>query len=135
MSELGFKLNNSLQWSQGTTNNTYVVPDKALTRKVDPKVFKISFGDGYEQRAVNGINNIKEEYTVTFKSRPKVEIDAIMKTLESKNGVLKFDYTYPNSQDNNSKTTIKVVCESFSQTYDYDDFYSCSATFRRVYEA
>ena len=37
--------------------------------------------------------------------------------------------------DTNGAETIKVVCKTWSQTWDYDNFYSLSATFERVYEA
>ena len=40
--------------------STKVVPDKTLTRSSNPRVRVQSFGDGYEQRIVDGINNINE---------------------------------------------------------------------------
>ena len=37
--------------------------------------------------------------------------------------------------DTNATRTIKVVCKNWDQTYNYDNYYSLSATFERVYEA
>ena len=34
-----------------------------------------------------------------------------------------------------SEETMKVVCESWSQTWKYDEYYDLKATFRRLYEA
>ena len=93
------------------------------------------FGDGYEQRVAEGINNINESYAVTLNNRPKAEIDDVIAFLDSLNGVTAFNFTIPDTNAGGNETTIKVVCDSFSQSYSYDDFYSASATFRRVYEA
>ena len=114
-----------------------VVPDKTMTKQSTPKVLRASFGDGYEQRIVNGINNIEEEYSVSFRNRLKEDIDDIVVFLDGKGGVTKFPFTIPDS--NNTTTTgehtIQVVCENYSTNYEHDNFYSLAATFRRVYEA
>ena len=39
-----------------------ILPDKNLSRNTTPKVLKIQFGDGYEQRVQEGINNIKQTF-------------------------------------------------------------------------
>ena len=57
------------------TGSTYATPDKQLTKASTPRVLTAKFGDGYEQRAVDGINNLAETYTLTFKTRPKADID------------------------------------------------------------
>jgi phage-related protein len=113
---------------------TEVRPDKSLTRSFKPKVHLATFGDGYEQRLADGINTIKEEYSISFETRPKDTIDDITQYFESLKGVTAFNFTIPDS-NNSGETTIKVVCSEFDVTYDYGNFYSCNATFRRVYEA
>jgi phage-related protein len=37
--------------------------------------------------------------------------------------------------DTNGAETIKVVCKEWSQVWAYDDFYTLTAKFERVYEA
>lgn len=111
------------------------IPDKALTRNNKPRIIKIQFGDGYEQRVQEGINNINQEFAVSFTNRPKAEIDDIMAFLDNKAGTTAFDFTYPDTNASGAERTVKVVCEDYTQSYSYDDFYSCTATFRRVYEA
>lgn len=108
-------------------------PDKNLNRTSAPRVLKATFGDGYEQRIADGINNIQEEYSIAFNNRTKEEIDDITAFLASKNGVTSFDFTIPDS-NNSGESTVKVVCEQYSQNYTYGDFYGCTAMFRRVYE-
>ena len=108
-------------------------PDKNLNRTSAPRVLKATFGDGYEQRIADGINNIQEEYSIAFNNRTKEEIDDITAFLASKNGVTSFDFTIPDS-NNSGESTVKVVCEQYNQNYTYGDFYGCTAMFRRVYE-
>lgn len=111
-----------------------VVPDKQLARSTAPKVKIATFGDGYEQRLQDGINSLGESYNVSFVTRTKDDIDDIVLFFDTKRGVVSFDFTIPDS-NNGGEKTIKVVCDNYSQKYDYADYYSCSATFRRVYES
>lgn len=106
--------------------------DKGFTRSNTPRVHTITFGDGFEQRIADGINNLPQIMGVTFNTRPKAEIDDLVAFFETLNGVSKFQMTV---DDTNGTETIKVVCKSWDQTWDYDNFYSLSATFERVYEA
>jgi phage-related protein len=121
----------------GFTDLTSTVrrPDKSMSRKSTPVRHTIKFGDGYEQRLANGINNLQEEYGVSFSTRTKAEIDDIIAFFENKGGVTSFTYTVPDTNESGNEVAIKVVCEEWNKTYDYGDYYSASATFRRVYEA
>ena len=109
-----------------------VAVDKGFTRTSNPKVHTMTFGDGYEQRLADGINNLGQTMNVSFSTRPKAEIDDIVAFFESLGGVSKFRMTI---DDTNGNETIKVICRQWNQTWAYDDFYSLSATFERVYEA
>ena len=89
---------------------------------------------GYEQLLQDGINSVVESYSLSFVTRTKAEIDDIVAFFDTKRGVVSFDFTIPYSNVGGEKT-IRVVCDNYSQTYDYDEYYSCTANFRRVYEA
>ena len=111
-----------------------VKPDKSMVRSSTPRVFTTDFGDGYEQRLANGINNLVETYTITFNNRTKEDIDDITAFFATKGGVTAFNYIIPDS-NNSGETTVKVICDNWSQAYNHGDYYSCAASFRRVYEA
>jgi len=111
-----------------------VTPDKSLTRSSKPSLLIASFGDGYEQRAIDGINHLKETYNASFKTRPKADIDDIVTYLEGTNGVSDFDFTIPNTNSAGNEKTVKVVFVDYSINYEYDEFYSLSVNLRRVYE-
>ena len=120
----------------GFTDLTSTVrkPDKGFTRQSESRIFRTEFGDGYEQRLANGINNLAESYGVSFSNRTKEEIDDINAFFANKGAGTAFNFTIPDS-NNSGETTVKVICDKWSQAYRYGDYYSCSATFRRVYEA
>ena len=120
----------------GFTDLTSTVrrPDKMMAAKSTPKVRVTDFGDGYQQRIAAGINNLEQNYSVSFANRTKEEIDDITAFFVSKGGVTNFTFTIPDS-NNSGETAIKVICESWSQAYLTGDYYACSATFKRVYEA
>jgi phage-related protein len=115
-------------------NGSTAVPDKGLSLSSKPRVLVAKFGDGYEQRISDGINSMEQSFSVAFKTRTKEEIDEIKLFLDTKNGVSSFDFTYPESNTLDEEITIKVVCDSFNTVFEYDEFYSLTATFRRVYE-
>ena len=112
-----------------------ILPDKNLSRNTTPKVLKIQFGDGSEQRVAEGLNSINEEYAISYSNRPKTEIAQILAFMDSRKGVTKFPYRIPDPLQGSGEKEIQVVCENYSATYVSDEFYSFSATFRRVYEA
>jgi len=120
----------------GFTDLTSTVrkPDKGMTRTGKPVVHLAKFGDGYEQRLVNGLNALTETFSISFNNRTKEEIDDIVAFFENKAGVTAFNYTIPDS-NNSGETTVKVVCDTWKKTFTFGDYYSATATFRRVYEA
>jgi phage-related protein len=122
----------AIGFSDGTTTFR---PDKGFTRKNTPTIFRTEFGDGYEQRLANGINNLKQEFSINFATRTKEDIDDIVDFFELKGGVTAFTYTYADSNESGGEKAVKVICDDWSQTWEYQDFYSLSCTFRRIYEA
>ena len=106
--------------------------DKGFSRMSSPKIHVASFGDGYEQRIADGINNLNQAMSLSFTTRPKAEIDDLVAFFESLGGVSKFRLTI---DDTNGAETIKVVCKQWNQTWAYDNFYSLTAQVERVYEA
>lgn len=111
----------------------YIVPDKSLSKTSNPKVHIAKFGDGYEQRLRKGINNREEQFEVSFENRTISEINKITEFLDPILGVTAFDFTIPSSSSNNL-ISIKVVATTYNRTYNYNNFNSLTATFRRVYE-
>ena len=118
------------------TGTTYAIPDKTMSRKSTPNVLVAQFGDGYQQRTANGINSIQEEYSVSFNTREKAFIDDVVVFLDGKLGATAFTFTLPdtNNTTRTGEKDVQVICQDYSTNYEYDDFYTLTATFKRVYE-
>tara|TARA_R110000796_G_scaffold165843_1_gene282709 strand:+ start:552 stop:950 length:399 start_codon:yes stop_codon:yes gene_type:complete len=125
------------------TGSTYATPDKSMMKNSTPRVLVASFGDGYEQRIADGINNLDETYTLTFATRLKADIDDIVAFLDLKKGVSSFPLILPDSNVLSNpagpagvgEREVKVVTTNYSLTYNYDNFYSLSISLKRVFEA
>lgn len=113
---------------------TQAIPDRSLQQSSKPRVLTAKFGDGYEQRLADGINSIEQEFTLSFNTRPDSEIDDIVAFFDDKKGVASFDYTYPDTNAGGGETTVKVVCDTYDITFVNDEFSTCTAKLRRVYE-
>lgn len=100
--------------------------DRGLSRSVKFRVLTATFGDGYEQRAKDGINTKDDTFNASFNNRSAAEI---------KNIAGFFDlYQTKSFSTVMGSEIIKVVCDSYSITYQYEEVQSLSASFRRVYE-
>ena len=122
-------------------SSAYARPDRGMGRNVTPRVNIAKFGDGYEQRVLSGINHNNESYSVAFNNRTKAFIDDLVKFLNGNlntpaqpKSVFAFNFTIPDTNESGNEKTIKVVCDTFDVSYSFGDFYSLTATFRRVYE-
>ena len=81
-----------------------ITPDRGLKATQKPRIFSANYGDGYQQRVAAGINNIPEEWNLTWKNRTSIETNKIIKFLEDLNGTSSFDW-YPPGYEIGSTTT------------------------------
>lgn len=106
-------------------------PGTSLTEQ--PRASRTSYGDGYEERAPDGLNPIRQTWSLQFRSTEKAVGDAIVAFFRARltpAGYEAFDWT-----PLWSTTAIRVVCETWqrSQT-DVHGETDISATFRQVFE-
>lgn len=92
------------------------------------KVLRYQFGDGYEQRLRNGLNNKLRTWSVSFKVGTE-EANTIFTFLKDREGVYPFIWTASPEQED-----VVVVCDNVSKTYNSVGWYTVSATFREVPE-
>ena len=128
--------NNTLGLSNGART---IVADRGLSRQTNFSLLTAKFGDGYEQRAVDGINSKQEVFGLTIKNRDYKEANLIAAFFDSKKG-LNFSIEITNTKDVESATptdvheTIKVACDSYTLTYITDTIATVTSQLRRVYE-
>ena len=119
---IGFKTNTGQEFT----------PDKSLAISTTPTMLQAKFGDGYEQRARKGINSLESSYSVTFSNRTLAEAKQLSEFFDEVLGVTSFDFSLPDSSLNTYKV-VKVVCDDYSRTMEYNNYHTVTATFRRVY--
>lgn len=121
--------------SQGTNSDFEAVADRGLSRKSKHNVLTAKFGDGYEQRVLDGINTKQDMFNISFKNREAEDINLIAGFLDDKAGT-NFDFVITDTFSSGSLTTstLKVVCDGYDINYGQSDNHSLSCQLRRVYE-
>ena len=74
------------------------------------------FGDGYEQRVLDGINSKEDTFSISFKNRDAEDINLIAGFFDLKAGK-NFDFVITDTFSNGgnlANSTIKVVCDSYN---------------------
>ena len=121
--------------TQGTNSAFEAVADRGLSRKSKHNVLTAKFGDGYEQRVLDGINTKQDQFNIAFKNRDSAEINLIAAFLDDSAGK-SFDFVITDkfSSGNLTTSTLKVVCDGYDINYGQADNHSLSCQLRRVYE-
>ena len=103
-------------------------PDYSASIDMEPKVLKFQFGDGYEARRPDGLNNKLESWSCTFK-RETEEAKTIYTFLKAREGVEAFEWTTPDGD------TKVFVCDKVSRVVDEVGWQTVTATLREVPES
>lgn len=103
------------------------IPSNGSSVSRTPKVNRAKFGDGYEQRSLNGINTNPRMWQVMFSSRETAEADQIASFLNARGGVESFDWTPSDG------VAGKFLCVSWTDAYDSAGYRSINATFEEVF--
>lgn len=96
------------------------------TGKVSPRVKKVAFGDGYEQRVMDGVNSDLRTYSVSFNGY-KPRMKEIQLFLTNHGGVRSFYWQAPDRSE-----PRLYVCEEWTDTYHNGRIWELSASFREV---
>jgi phage-related protein len=77
----------------------------------EPRILSSKFGDGYEQRAGDGINTIVQRWSVTF-IRAYAEIDTIIGLFRGWDGRTPFLWTPPRGSG-----ALQFICKKWSRGF------------------
>lgn len=97
------------------------------SKSASPKVLRVNFGDGYNQRADDGINNSNERWNVEWDGPSMTDANTLETFLKSY-GAQSFDWTPP------GESLQKFVVLSWSSTPLGNLGKKITATFERVYD-
>jgi len=95
----------------------------------DCRVLENPFGDGYRQRAGDGMNNIEGAYEAKWENITKAEADTLIAFFRAKGGYLPFTHT-----PKNETGTWIWTCKKWSRPPDRGPFTNVTATFRREFD-
>lgn len=105
------------------------VESAGATLEEEPAIRSVQFGDGYEQRSPDGINFMRQVWTIPFDEVDDAVADDMVQFLRDQKGYLAFNYV-----PLRSTTAIKVVCKQWSRSHTGPGTSSLRATFRQVFE-
>ena len=104
-------------------------PTRASNRNVTPRFLRADLGDGYDQRSGDGIQTIKEEWSVTFEALDQTSANTLIAFFEDLQGYQKFEWI-PFRQT----VAKKFICPSWSESYRGAGLTSVSASFVEVFD-
>ncbi len=105
-------------------------PDYQASADKQPRIKAVAFGDGYEQRYNDGLNPIRQVWTLSFVNRDLAEAAAIDAFLIARNGVEAFDWTPPRAV-----AAGKYVCKQWQRIPTAGPYDTITAVFTQVFEA
>lgn len=104
-------------------------PTYSATKKSEPKIRTVQFGDGYQQRVTFGLNQDPKEWLLSF-NVSDYDADVIEAFLDARAAdATSFDWTPPASA-----TSYKWVCPSWTRELFSVDRSRIDVTFRQVFE-
>jgi phage-related protein len=98
--------------------------------KTDFRVLEAPFGDGYSQRAADGLNSVRRTWNVVWTARPDADIDSLYDFLVALLGYEKFQWTAPDES-----TERDWVCKDpITKTPITAGYSTLRATFEEVFD-
>lgn len=110
------------------TTFTYT-PEFGSSGDTTPTVNVNKFGDGYEQRVVQGMNSGPTTWNLQFANRESAEGLAILAFLVARAGVEAFLWTPPLES-----TALVFKCQKWSKAPQKGSRYNITAVFEQVFE-
>lgn len=106
------------------------IPSRSFRKTKKTRVRVSSFGDGYEQRALDGINTIGQEFQLQFTNISISSAQDIDDFLDARGGLEAFYWT-----PTGDATQMLFKCEEWDVEYSSHISRSVTATFKRVFSA
>jgi phage-related protein len=104
-------------------------PSLISNKKVKARILQNTFGDGYSQRAADGLNSTPSVWMLTWGGRTVSEIDTLEAFFEARGGWDDFDWTP--ERESSSK---KFICKEWSRSFVANDNDTITAKLEEVYD-
>jgi phage-related protein len=111
----------------GTSNETY----QPMQLDEQPRVRVAKYGDGYEQRVADGINNNPQKWQLSFSKQRGDDVQTVYDFIKARGAVESFEWT-PRGE----VVARKFVCRKWTRRFDqYDVVQSIVFVVEEVFEA
>lgn len=107
-----------------------IPPSYTTAGQTDFRVLIAPFGDGYNQRAADGLNSVKRTWSVVWTARPDADIDSLYNFLIALVGYEKFQWTAPDE----SSPRDWICKESLNKTPITAGYSTLKAVFEEVFD-
>ena len=105
-------------------------PDYGISIENNPKINVLKFGDGFEQRLTEGLNQNPRRLSLTFKNITESESDTLINFLNLRvTNADSFVYTPPNDVVGNF-----VIDSNYRKIINYSNRATVTVAFREVFE-
>lgn len=105
-----------------------VAPSPGTSRKPELKLLEAEFGDGYSQAGADGMNHIRDVFTLKWDVLTQGQADVIDAFLRSKRGTMPFLY-----QHAHTTAPVKVTCKEWNRDDEAAGLCRFTATFRQSF--
>jgi phage-related protein len=108
---------------------TLPAPSYSTSKSTKPRVLKAGFGDGYAQRASDGLNSLGKSWRAVWQVLSVSEADTLEAFLEARGGWDAILWTPPDES-----TQIKVICSEWTRTSKDPGIVEMSLTMEKVFD-
>jgi len=112
--------------------NFFWKPSYQSNSKIEPRVKKIQFGNGYQQRFADGLNFQMKNLSLNFDNRTEVETVSILHFLEQRGGREAFVYNVPTIYARTGQQITEFIAPNWEVAYNFYNNYSIRTTFEEV---
>lgn len=106
-----------------------ITPTRATGKTTQTRNLVADLGDGYTQRAGDGINTIKEMWSVEWSALDTTTANTLISFFEAREGYINFLWT-PFRQS----SPRKFICKSWSESFSGNSLTNVSAEFEEVFD-
>lgn len=103
-------------------------PTQSASRSSATRVLRADFGDGYSQRAADGINSVRDTYTLSWEGLTRTDATTCDTFLRNRGGYEAFLWTPPGGSEK------KWVCSEWQVRHATATLEHLSATFVEVFD-
>jgi len=106
-----------------------ITPSLSSSKSVKARILKNEFGDGYSQRAADGLNNTPATWTLTWIGQVYTDMDTLEAFFEARGGWDTIEWT-----PYREATEKKFICTEWSRSFQGASNDTITAKLEQVYD-